>query len=254
MTILPGQTWRTLDLRRTTTITIEQIDGDTIHARTGDKTRQLTVEQLTRRYKRIAQPPIDGQSREDWLATAVGILRSQLFTDIDTPVPPVHVSVGWPGGRGKKANVIGQCWHRETSEDKINQIFISPILGGNVEVLATLTHELIHAMDNGQSGHKGFFAATAHKLGFLKPYTKVLPGDNLHERLEEIASDLPKYPHAKITPHARPAVQKTYMVLVTTSKSCTECDPKYKLRMTKGWIEDVGTPLCPHGIEMEAKI
>jgi len=85
---------------------------------------------------------LDGPlTREQWLLAGVECLRS-IFVDAGFPIPSrVRVSVGWPGGRGKKSGVIGQCWPTDLAGDGLHHIFISPKLTDPIEVLATLAHE-----------------------------------------------------------------------------------------------------------------
>ncbi len=39
-------------------------------------------------------------TREEWLVAAIEALGKTVFADADVELPPVRVSVGWPGGRG----------------------------------------------------------------------------------------------------------------------------------------------------------
>lgn len=201
-------------------------------------------------------------TREGWLQAAVERITQVIFETESlkhVTIPQVHVSVGWPGGRGPKATTIGQCWNTDASSDKVNQIFISPVQENPVNVLATLTHELIHASDNGASKHRGYFAKTASVVGFKHPFTasqvngKVNGDGPLITTLEHIAKELGPYPHSKLSVETRPAVQKTYMLKLGPSPDCYECDPEYKLRMTEKWLEDGGAPMCPHGFTMEVQ-
>jgi len=61
--------------------------------------------------------------------------------------------------------VIGQCWSTQSSSAGVNEIFISPKLADPVEVLDTLTHELVHAVDNCKHKHGKEFKAIAKKIG-----------------------------------------------------------------------------------------
>ena len=73
-----------------------------------------------------------GLTREAWLHRAIGAFRSR-FTEIGLPLPArLHVSVGF-----------GYSSREE---------------GDPAAVLVSLLHELIHAADDCQSGHKGAFA------------------------------------------------------------------------------------------------
>lgn len=185
-------------------------------------------------------------NREQWLEAAVAKLAPS-FEAIGSKVPAdVRVSVGWPGGRGKKNTVIGQCWSSKAAKDGSRHIFISPVLEDPAIVLATLVHELVHAVDDCESGHKGGFAKMARRLGLEGKLTATVAGPALAEDLALIARKLGDYPHAALVPVMAGGKQTTRMLKV-------ECKTTgYKVRMTRSWIDQLGTPKCPCcGKEME---
>ena len=64
---------------------------------------------------------------------------------------------------------IGQCWSTKSSAKGINQIFISPTLGDAYDVIDTLVHELVHALDDCQNKHGKEFKKIALKMGMKGP-------------------------------------------------------------------------------------
>lgn len=188
-------------------------------------------------------------TREGWLGAAATQLADRLFTEED--VPPLAISVGWPGGRANREVTIGQCWATDASVDGVNQIFISPVRGEDEtqNVLGTLAHEMIHAIDDCESGHRGEFARIAKRVGFLP---KLTSSDNrsedLNAILDEVAKIIGPFPHAAIDTHQpaadEPKKQGTRMIKV----ECGDCG--YVVRTTRKWL-DIGTPTCPCGSEME---
>lgn len=184
------------------------------------------------------------QTREEWLVAAVAAL-APLFAEVGETLPEVRVSVGWPGGGGKKNNVIGQCWASAASKDKVSQLFISPVLDDASRVLDVLAHELVHAVDDCQSGHKGRFAKVAKGIGLEGKMTATVAGEELKAKLDAIVDELGAYPHAAIVP-ALSGVKKqgTRMLKVV----CPE--DGYTIRTTQKWL-DLGTPTCPCGTQME---
>ncbi|AWY06679.1 SprT-like protease [Microbacterium phage Zeta1847] len=185
-------------------------------------------------------------TREEWLTAAIEALRP-IFAAAGAELPAVRVSVGWPGGAGRKNSVIGQCWATAASSDKVAQLFISPVLDDAVRVLDVLVHELVHAVDDCQSGHKGAFAKLAKAVGLEGKMTATVAGDELKAKLEAIAAELGAYPHAAIIP-ALSGVKKqsTRMLKV----ECTE-GSGYIVRMTRKWLDEFGEPSCPcHGERM----
>lgn len=181
-------------------------------------------------------------TREEWLVAAVAAL-TPLFEELGEEVPAVRVSVGWPGGNGRKNSVIGQCWATGASADKVAQLFISPVLDDAVRVLDVLAHELVHAVDDCQSGHKGRFAKIAKGLGLTGKMTATVAGDDLKVKLEGIVEELGEYPHAALASAQGadgPKKQTTRMMKV----ECVE-GSGYKARMTRQWLEEFGAPICP---------
>lgn len=182
-------------------------------------------------------------TREEWLTAAVAALVP-LFAEHDAELPEVRVSVGWPGGRGKKNAVIGQCWPTGLAADGKAQLFISPVIDDGVRVLDVLTHELIHAWDDCQSGHKGPFTKLCRALGLEGKPTATVAGPELAEKLEAIAAELGDYPHAALSSSSPTKKQGTRMIKV-------ECpEDGYTIRTTEKWLA-VGLPTCPCGSEME---
>lgn len=183
-------------------------------------------------------------SREVWLQTATELLRPR-FAEAGFPVPEkVRVSVGWPGGRGKKKNVIGQCWPQELASDKVHAIFISPSLTDATKVLGVLVHELVHASVPKGTQHRGAFVKVAAGLGLTPPWTATGEGPLLVEHLLGLQTKLGAYDHGGLTTTGRLIVQGTRMLKVV----CPE--DGYTVRTTRKWLE-VGNPSCPDGHEME---
>lgn len=189
-------------------------------------------------------------TREEWLVAAVDALRPLFAEQADETVPAVRVSVGWPGGRGKKNAVIGQCWSTKVAADSVSQLFVSPVLGDGVRVLDVLAHELIHAIDDCESGHRGRFAKIAKAIGLEGKMTATVAGADLGLQLLGIADELGEYPHAALSNPGEgadsPKKQGTRMIKV----ECAE-GSGYKARMTRQWLEEVGAPICPcHSLPM----
>lgn len=276
-----GQVWQDKDKRRGTIIEIidtfssdeqgEMALGIVVGT---EIERTYKVEQITKRWTLQAEKPRKAdkkvvavindiisdeaaaptskpkhKNRESWLEAAVKEL-TKLFTKIDHEVPAVRVSVGWPGGRGKKANVISQCFAAKTATDSVSQIFVSPVVVDPLKAVIVVAHEMIHAVDDCKSGHKSGFIKIARELGFTPKWTVATPdtiSDEFKVKLEAIAEKLGTYPHAAIVATERPVVQKSYMLKVL----CTE-DSDYFVRMTATKLEEYGAPICPcHKTEME---
>lgn len=182
-------------------------------------------------------------NREAWLENAVKAL-TPLFEEQGLTVPPVRVSCGFPKGNVRK--VIGQCWPTGTTTDGMAQMFITPFLSDATAVMAVLIHEMVHAVDDCASGHKGAFARMAKSLGLEGKMTSTTASPALKARLEAIVEEgLGEYPHAGLSQGDGPdKKQGTRMLKVV----CPE--DGYTLRTTAKWLA-VGLPSCPCGMEME---
>lgn len=258
-TVKVGQVWRDKDKRRQRLVEVLSVTKNEVHALivgTEDET-SLKLDRFVKRWELMSEKdtehagdmdlPKIHDTREAWLNAAVTKLKEGIFGE-KYPVPAVRVSVGWPGGRGPKANTIGQCWQPDSSADGIGQIFISPVLSDPVEVLATLTHELVHAINHkdGDNGHRAPFKRIAESVGLEGKMASTHAGEALAEKLEAIGNMLGKYPHAAISLESKPKVQKTYMLKFVSPE-----EPDFFVRMTKGKYEEYGAPRDPWGNEME---
>jgi hypothetical protein len=182
-------------------------------------------------------------NREAWLLAAVELLKP-IFAAKRHIVPDnVQVSCGF-ASTGIRSHHIGQCWSRGSSTNERNQIFISPALGDPVQVLDTLVHELVHAVDNCEHKHGKEFKKIALSIGLEGPMRSAGAGKALKDQLVKIGDALGPYPHGQLKVHhvrkisaPRPRAR---------CKSCGFEVPMYKKFLT------FGPPLCPqHKTEME---
>lgn len=191
------------------------------------------------------------KTREEWLRWGVEQLAPR-FTDGGYPLPPVHVSVGFPssGGRAAKRRVIGECWAGTASSDGKAHIFISPVLVTGADALDTLVHELVHAVTPGAK-HNAPFVRAGKAVGLTagKP-TSLGAGPELREVLERLNAESP-YPHAALRAGQGPTKTQSTRMIKTV---CTEHGCGYTARTTRKWIDTVGAPICPrHMEEMEVR-
>ncbi len=130
---------------------------------------------------------------------------------------------------------------------------ISPIWVSTVEVLGTLLHEMIHAVDDCKSGHRKGFIDIAKPLGFVSKWTSSCNrSEELTERLKGLAERLGDFPSAAIVSGAAadtPPKQSTRMI----KAECAE-GSEYKVRLSQKWIDEVGPPICPcHELSMKVE-
>jgi hypothetical protein len=168
-------------------------------------------------------------TREAWLSAAAEALRPTFMIRAGALIPTVRVGVG---SLGRNVVIAGVCFKPESAEDGVAQVYINPILGDAVEVLACLSHELIHVAiweDAHGSKFKKIFRAMGHDGSALGIGTT----DDYAKELSELADELGDYPHSKIktekviTPTGRektrvvgaPKTQTTRMLKI----QCPEC-------------------------------
>jgi hypothetical protein len=211
------------------------VDGRTVE---GDHAEAIAIDAARPQYTEAPEPYA---TREEWLVAAVEQFRP-MFAEIGRTIPAVRVSVGWPGGSGRKNKTIGQCWPTLATADKVAQVFISPVLMNHKQVLETLAHELVHAVDDCQSGHKGDFAKMARRLGLEGKLTATQAGDEMTAKLADMAALLGAYPHGQISAGNGadgPKKQTTRMVKC----ECPDCG--YIARTSRVHLEAHGAPICP---------
>ncbi len=188
-------------------------------------------------------------TREEWLTSAVDVLRP-VFREAGISIPAkVKVSCGWPSKKalaspvtGKRA--LGQCFASAASAEAFNEIFISPVLDEAIAVLEVLVHELVHAADDCVHGHRGPFARMARAVGLEGKLTATHADPKLLAALKTL--NLPPYPHASVDA-SRTGLPKQSTRLIKVA--CGECG--YPVRVTRVWLTKAGAPMCPmHGVAM----
>jgi hypothetical protein len=185
----------------------------------------------------------NNQIRELWLENAIDLIEP-LFKQRGYKIPKVRVSCGFPS-TGNKSRHIGQCWGTQSTADKVNQIFISPVLDDPIKVLDTLVHELVHAVDDCIHHHGPEFKKIAIDVGLQGKMIEASAGPQLYENLASISKRLGKYPHTKIN-LSHNAAGKTGP---RPRAKCKKCG--YEVTPLKKWLY-MGPPLCPkHTTEME---
>jgi predicted Zn-ribbon and HTH transcriptional regulator len=182
-------------------------------------------------------------TRELWLQNAVDLL-SPIFKNKGYTIPKIQVSCGFPS-TGNKSKHVGQCWGRSSTNDGTNQLFISPVLDESIQVLDTLVHELVHAVDDCMHHHGPEFKKIATDVGLQGLMREASAGPWLLEQLTAISRQLGKYPHSKIN-LAHSSSKKTGS---RPRAKCKKCG--YEVTPLKKWLH-MGPPLCPkHTTEME---
>ena len=179
-------------------------------------------------------------TREAWLLFAINHL-APIFSEAGYTVPRVRVSCAVPA-TSKRGNAVGQCRPTSRSADQVNEIYISPVHADPIEVLDTLTHELVHAVDDCKNRHGAEFKKIALAVGLQGKMREASAGPQLKARLEKIAavlvSEIGPYPHAKLMVGGAIYEQARK----PARAECPHC--KFKISMLRQYL-DVGPPICP---------
>lgn len=189
------------------------------------------------------------ETREMWLVNAIECAKPH-FKSAGYSIPKVRVACGWPsrGGLANGKRTIGQHWAPEAASDKIGQIFISPylhIVDDPPGVLATLVHELVHAVVGNENKHNKIFGKCARAVGLEGKLTMTHAGDALVKIMESWSKQLGPYPHGKLDGTKSPVKkQGTRMIKC----ECDECG--YVCRTVRKWLDEIGAPHCPKHGEM----
>ncbi len=182
-------------------------------------------------------------TRETWLLAAVEQLRP-LFAAKGFTIPPCQVSCGF-ASTGTRSGHVGQCWSTKSASNELNQIFISPTLKTAYEVIDTLVHELVHAVDNCEHKHGKEFKKIALKMGMKGPMRSAEAGPELKVTLTALLDLLGPYPHGHLKVSMRKAMRRD-----RPRAKCGVCG--YQVPMLKKFLA-YGPPICPKDkVEMEA--
>lgn len=205
------------------------------------------------------------KTSQSWLAEAVEhITELYAKTKEDgepVEVPPVVVNVGFGPRLARRAR--GWCFPSKAAQDGVHQIYITPTLGPDdaMQILATLIHEIAHAIDDCEHGHTGRFRKLVEQMGLTAPFTSATAGEPLQEILKPILQTLGTYPHSMLDlGETKVKKQSTRMIKVQCKQELEEMiEPGkvstcgYNLRTTQTWL-DVGIPYCPRcGEQMEVE-
>lgn len=148
------------------------------------------------------------------------------------------MSIGFPKGSGGRRKTIGQCWASELSGDQHNEVFISPEIGDGVQIFDIMAHEFVHATVGLKAGHKRPFKTCAEAVGLTGKMTATTGTDEFNTWAREQIERIGKFPGAALSIAGRK--KQTTRLLKC---ECEDCG--YTARITRKWVEEAGTPLCP---------
>lgn len=174
--------------------------------------------------------------REVWLVKAANAMRAS-WRDVGVLVPAdVRVTCGFPGG-GSPRKRIGECWPRERSAAKINEVFINPVLSDTFKVLDVLGHELLHAVDDCESQHRAVFTRNSKLVGYTGGKHSKVESERAKLLIDIITRQLGPYPHKEVLIERKARNEKHGLHKL-------ECGCGNVAYMTAKKIEEYGFPVC----------
>jgi hypothetical protein len=178
-------------------------------------------------------------TREQWLNEAASLICLEIIAPgvVDRLTPPYRISVA-----PLKTKRLGQCHQRAQSEDGTNEIFITAHCDCSLDILSTLVHELIHAYDDCESKHRGFFRATATACGLEGKMTATKPSDTLTAQLQEYIDILGPIPHAALAILPKGRGRNNNKLVCTGCGFQANLSAKWCLAIEK---RDAGLLICP---------
>jgi hypothetical protein len=184
-------------------------------------------------------------SREDWLNAAVAELRPAFKIRGYSLPDRIRASVGFPAGRRMTAaHPMMHCWVALNGKDGAYDIFISPMLDKEVEVIGALAHDLVHIAAGIKSGHRAPFQECAGAMGLAAPWTatEMTSSFKLGVAKPVLAAIGAPYPHARLSAADTSTTGRTQGTRLLKC-ACPKCG--YTIRTTRKWL-DMAVPECPN--------
>jgi hypothetical protein len=182
-------------------------------------------------------------TREQWLTEITDLILSEVLAPHATIRSDLKLKlcVGFPPNSRSDSKTIGACLSSSCSSEGYNEIYIVPTIDESIQVLETLVHELIHALDDCKNGHTGFFAITARAVGLEGSLRATTASNELRGQLQEYVNLYGEIPHA----HLELANRKRQ----TNRNLRVLCECGFKFNTSKTQIDYVlaiaGEILCP---------
>jgi hypothetical protein len=133
-------------------------------------------------------------ARVHYLEAAYRIIRSELLPE----APPVdQIALAWSfPSKGARGKTIGECHYAIQGSHETAAIVIHPREWSkeDVEVLAILAHEMVHAALGPGVGHRGPFPQMAERIGLAGKPTATVAGSAFRQFIAKVRESLPPFP------------------------------------------------------------
>lgn len=202
----------------------------------------------------------DGKNltREQWLEESTGLILDEILHPIWEVRSDlqIKVSVGYAPNTKTSSKVIGVCLSSGCSEAGYSEIFISPVINDSLQVLSTLVHEVIHAIDDCKSGHRGDFCKLGRKAGLEGKITATYAGETLRTELISIIDLLGDIPHAKVDLSTRKKQQNRNIKVWCDGAGGIKCGFKFNTSRSQisyviGSVGEIACPACGSAMKFE---
>jgi len=189
---------------------------------------------------------ITNDTREQWLNRAKDGMIKTVFKQAgykEKDFPQIRITCAPIGSR--KTKTIGQCYNNTLSADNTFEIVISSEVGHDqqLEVIAILAHEIIHALVGLEAQHGPKFRKVALAIGLEGKMTATVAGEAFKQATQALLVKLGEYPHASMK-RSEKKKQTTRLVKL----ECGDCG--FICRASRSAIEASGEPTCGCGGEM----
>ncbi|PUE35533.1 GIY-YIG nuclease family protein [Limnohabitans sp. Hippo4] len=161
-----------------------------------DITAHPISEKLDTKKQEIKALPSKFEFAEQWLHEATKLLCDK-FAKIGHSVPKLRVLYGFTTNgftTEKSKKFRGECLSRAWTTNDENIIFIAPNTRDEVDVLATLGHEIAHAIHDCKSLHGSSFKNLMTQYGYLYDEGFEFPSLKLMFEFQSMAQELGKFP------------------------------------------------------------
>jgi hypothetical protein len=195
----------------------------------------------------ITPPPeVRYRTGQGWLKAGVRLLDEYVFSKAGYATPQVFPTIGFPSrnATSRVRRYLGQCWVSSISDAGVNYICISPLIKTDVERLDILAHEMVHAVDDCKSGHRGNFIKICKAVGLTKGTpSSASAGAALMHIIEQICLELGPCPLVPLnyTPRVRKATARTHKL------ECPQC--QFTCRTSEKDAQE-GLPTCACGTKL----
>ncbi len=186
-------------------------------------------------------------ARQQWLDQCAVELKGHFLACQPATAYPdkIRVSWGFPSKRATgKIKAIGIYYAPAFTADAHAEIFIHPIHATKptpeMDIAATMAHELAHAILGHEVGHKAPFKRLVTAIGLTGKPTSTSAGPDFIAAMTAKLAALGPFPTSGLDPANGPGKKQSTRL---KKCSCPQCG--YVCRVTAKHLDALGAPICP---------